>query len=180
MAMTEPQTQILDELLVLGCQQGRTRAFELLVERWQAPLWRHAYRLTGAEDVAWDVLQESWMAVTRGITRLGDPAAFRRWAYTIVSRKAADWRRRRPDREAPLTEEPATSPDSGSNGAAAALADALARLSGERRALIHLRYVEGFEVREMAEILDIPEGTVKSRLHSTRQQIQEIMERSDR
>ncbi len=178
--MTEERTQILDELLVLRCQQGSAEAFELLVKRWQAPLWRHAHRLTGASDAAWDVLQEAWMAMTRGLGRLEEPAAFRSWAYTIVSRKAADWRRRRVARgeEEPLTEEPLI-PDQSENGAAAALSQALRKLSGERRALINLRYVEGFDVREMARILDIPEGTVKSRLHSARQQIQDIMERSD-
>ena len=82
--------------------------------------------------------------------------------------------------EGPLTEEPVAVPASNENGAAAALSQALLRLSGERRALIKLRYVEGLEVREMAEILGIPEGTVKSRLYSARQQIRDIMERSDR
>lgn len=174
--MTEERTQILDELLVLRCQQGSAEAFERLVKCWQAPLWRHAHRLTGASDAAWDVLQEAWMAMTRGLGRLEEPAAFRSWAYTIVSRKAADWRRRRVARG---EEEPLIPPES-ENGAAAAFGQALCKLSGERRALINLRYVEGFEVREMAEILDIPEGTVKSRLHSARQQIQDIMKRSDR
>ena len=50
--MAEQRNQILDELLVLRCQQGSAEAFELLVKRWQAPLWRHAHRLTGASD-AW-------------------------------------------------------------------------------------------------------------------------------
>ena len=81
--------------------------------------------------------------------------------------------------EEPFTGEP-LNPAESENGAAAVLSQALRKLSGERRALINLRYVEGFEIREMARILDIPEGTVKSRLHSARQQIQDIMKRSDR
>ena len=103
-----------------------------------------------------------------------------RFGVKIVSRKAADWRRRRVARgeEELLTEEPLAISGESENGAAAALSQALRKLSGERRALINLRYVEGFDVREMAKILDIPEGTVKSRLHSARQQIQDIMERS--
>ncbi len=123
------------------------------------------------------------MAVTKGISKLEDPGAFRCWAYTIVSRKAADWLRGRRVREAegPLTEEHLAAPPAASeNGAVGLLREALRRLPGERRALINLRYVEGFEIREMAEILGVPEGTVKSRLHSARQQLQDTVERMDR
>ncbi len=48
--------QIQDELLVLECQTGDSKAFEELVDRWQERLWRHAYRLTGEEDAAWDAV----------------------------------------------------------------------------------------------------------------------------
>ena len=165
--MAKRRTQILDELLLLRCQQGSSEAFELLVNRWQAPLWHHAYRLTGAQDAAWDVFQEVWMAISRGIARLQDPVAFRRWAYTIVSRKAADWARRRSAHrgEGPLTEEsaadgpPADDPGS-ENGAAAALRQALLRLSGERRALINLHYVEGFRQGEVASLYGVTESRV--------------------
>lgn len=67
--------------------------------------------------------QEAWIAVTRGIVRLEDPAAFRGWTYTIISRKAADWQRRRSNhrQEGPLPEEPFAVPTRSENGAAAAL-----------------------------------------------------------
>ena len=54
-----PKERLDDELLVLSSQQGDPSAFELLIERWQARLWRHARRLTGDNDAAYDVLQES-------------------------------------------------------------------------------------------------------------------------
>ncbi|MGO9112495.1 MAG: RNA polymerase sigma factor [Thermoguttaceae bacterium] len=76
-----------DELLVLRCQEGDTEAFELLVARWQQRLWRHAWRLTGNESAAWDVLQEAWIGISRGINRLVDAAAFPAWAYQIISNK---------------------------------------------------------------------------------------------
>ena len=62
----------------------------------------------------------------------------------------------------------------------AQLRAALGHLPGDRRALIALRYLEGFELWELAEILGIPEGTVKSRLHSARNQLRETLERMDR
>lgn len=178
--MRETRARILDELLVLRCQEGSGEAFALLVEALQPQLWRHAYRLTGREDVAWDVLQETWMAVTAGIGRLSDPGALRRWAYTIVSRKAADWQRRRPvDEAGEVSGERLEAPSASGNGAADDLTEALRRLPGDRRALINLHYVEEFSVADIARILGIPEGTVKSRLHSARQQLQDIIERTN-
>jgi len=75
--------RIIDEMLVLRCQDGDRRAFDELVGRWQERLWRHARVLTGDDDADWDALQETWLAVVNGLKRLNDPAAFPRWAYKI-------------------------------------------------------------------------------------------------
>ena len=79
------QDRLNDELLVLRCQEGDAEAFELLVGRWQRRLWRHAWRLTGDESTAWDAVQETWVGISRGISRLVDPAVFSAWAYRIVT-----------------------------------------------------------------------------------------------
>ena len=90
----DARERIADELLVLRCQEGDIAAFEQLVERWQERLWRHAWRLTGDENAAWDALQETWIGISRGLGRLVEPAAFPGWAYQIVSHKCRDWLRR--------------------------------------------------------------------------------------
>jgi RNA polymerase sigma-70 factor (ECF subfamily) len=177
--------RVLDELLVLRAQEGSREAFQLLVTRWQERLWRHAYRLTGRDDAAWDVLQESWMAVTRGLGRLEDPGAFRRWAYTIVTRAATDRQRRLGREEAEtsdaLDDVPMADDESDDRErAVGTLRAALARLPGDQRGLLSLRYLEGFELWELAEILEVPEGTVKSRLHTARNHMKEILERMER
>ena len=77
--------RITNELLVLRCQEGDVAAFEQLVERWQERLWRHAWRLTGDENAAWDALQEAWIGISRGLRRLAEPAAFPGWAYQRLS-----------------------------------------------------------------------------------------------
>ena len=68
---------VMDEILVLECQSGSVQALEALVSRWQKRLWRHAYCLTGDAEGAWDVTQESWLGIIRGIGRLGDPRVSR-------------------------------------------------------------------------------------------------------
>jgi len=65
--------RIEDELLVLRSQEGDASAFEQLVGRWQERLWRHAWRLTGNEDAAWDALQEAWIGIGREGGREGIP-----------------------------------------------------------------------------------------------------------
>ena len=62
-----------DELLVLRCQEGDAGAFDELIGRRQERLWRHAWRLTGSRDAAWDALQEAWITVCRDIRGLEEP-----------------------------------------------------------------------------------------------------------
>ncbi|MHC4356893.1 MAG: RNA polymerase sigma factor, partial [Planctomycetota bacterium] len=87
--------QLADEILVMDCQSGRVRAMEMLVSRWQERLWRYALRLVGDTEAAWDITQDSWLGIIRGISRLNDPARFRSWAYRIVTNKSRDWIKRR-------------------------------------------------------------------------------------
>jgi RNA polymerase sigma-70 factor (ECF subfamily) len=173
-----------EELLVLRCQEGDTEAFEELVRRWQARLWRHAWRLTGDENAAWDALQEAWLGISRGLKRLADAIAFPAWAYQIVSNKCRDLiRRERRRREAAEVycewmqgrEQEAAS----SARQHASLREALEELSGPDRAVLSLRYEEQFDTAEIAGILGIPEGTVKSRLFYARQRLREYLENSD-
>ena len=164
---------------MLRSREGSRNAIEQLLTRWQPRLWRYALRLTGREDAAWDVLQETRMSITQGIRRLDDPVRFRRWAYTILTRRATDWRRRnaRAVPSADLHEVAGDDrlPDPPAN--VAMVREAVARLPADRQALLALHYREEFEIWEMAEILSIPEGTVKSRLFHARRQLREIIER---
>ncbi len=173
-----------DQWLVLRCQEGDAAAFEELVGRWQERLWRHAWRLTGDEDAAWDVLQESWVAVVRGLGRLEDVAAFPGWVYRIVSHKSRDWVRRE-QRRRRATEvysehvENAAGKDSAVDPRCAGLKEAMARLPGGDRAILALRYDEQFDTGEIAEILGIPAGTVKSRLYHARERLRKLVEETD-
>ena len=175
------RTRIEDELLVLRSQEGDASAFDELVGRWQERLWRHAWRLLGDEDAAWDVLQEAWIGISRGIGRLEDAAAFPAWAYRIVSNKCRDRiRRERRRREAvesysdQVRQADADAPNFDEQ--CANLREALARLPGRDRAILSLRYEEGFDTAAIAAILRVPEGTVKSRLHYARKRLRKYME----
>jgi len=178
------RTQIEDELLVLRSQEGDAAAFDELVGRWQERLWRHAWRLTGREDAAWDALQEAWMGITQGIGRLEDAAAFPGWAYQIVSNKCRDRIRRDCRRREAVVEyadrvRRAEEEVSDSEEQSSDLKEALGRLSSRDRAILSLRYEERFDTAEIGRILDLPEGTVKSRLFYARKRLRKIMELFD-
>ena len=156
-------------------------AFAELIDRWQERLWRHAWRLTGDEQAAWDALQESWIGISRNLRRLADASAFPGWAYRIVSNKCRDWirreARRRKATQAYAEESWSSHPPAPVGGGRVdRLREALAQLSGPDRAMLSLRYEEGFDTAEISEILCIPTGTVKSRLYHARQRLRDHME----
>ena len=187
--MQRTYQHIYDELLVLRCQDHEAPALRELVARWQPRLWRFALHLTGEASAASDVLQDSWLAIIRGIGRLEDPARFRPWAYRIVSNKGADWvRRRQRDRrladnisreEASAAERSPQAAEATANDHddVAALRQAIRRLPDDRRVLLMMHYFEGMSVAEMATILNVPAGTVKSRLFHTRRNLKTLLER---
>ncbi len=180
--MQKSRTQIYDELLVIRCQQGDKEAFGELVGRWQERLLNYAFRVTGSEPAAWDIVQETWYAVIKGIRKLSDVSVFPSWAFRIVNNKCTDWLRN--DRlqsrlheqlEMRAQEQPKERQIDGSN--IESLQVAVQKLPPDRRALVVLRYHEGFDIAQIAEITGVPEGTVKSRLHRTLEQLRQIVER---
>lgn len=175
--MTGPSEQIVDEILVMDCQSGRPQALDLLVGRWQKRLWRYACRLTGNPEAAWEVTQESWLGIVRGIRRLNDPARFRPWAYRIVTNKANDWIKKKSTRAASQTDELIDKPsrdDRQANETSADLQAILRRLGERSRTVLTLYYLEEFGLAEIAGILHIPAGTVKSRLHTARAEFKRL------
>lgn len=168
--------QINDELLVLDWQSGDERSLQMLFDRWHPRLTRYARRLTQNDDGAADIVQESWLAMVKGIGRLDDPRAFSRWAYQIVTRRTTDWIRhqqRRRKIEGPPPTEPIASPVDGNPSVddTDEIQAALARLNEMFRTVLVLRYLEEMSVAEMAEILGLPAGTIKSRLHYAREAV---------
>lgn len=184
--MVRQPEHIYDELLVLDCQRGDQAALKELVGRWQKRLGRFALRLTGDSDAAADALQESWMAIVRGIGRLDDPASFRAWAYRIVANKCADWIRKN-QRRRDLNERMTADSDGRVVESAEVELErqdeisqvrlAIRKLSDDRRMILTLKYVDEMSTREISKTLSIPQGTVKSRLYHAREELKNILEK---
>jgi RNA polymerase sigma-70 factor, ECF subfamily len=181
----ETLERALDEYLVVLSQSGSSEALEGLARRWTPRLLRYAARVLGGSsadaETARDVVQEVWIGVIRGLRGLRDPAQFPSWIYGITTRKCTDVirtniRRRRLDADSAA----------GRSGGEAGLTpehqiDLAAAIQGlplTHRAVVHLFYREQMSVEEIASILGIPAGTVKSRLHSARETLREQMNRA--
>ncbi len=180
--MDRHSAQVLDELLVFRCQDGDEASLSLLVRRWQKRLWLHALRLTGRPDTASEVCQEAWLAIIRNLRQLRDPAAFRSWAYGIVTRKAADWvrdrQRQRALAERAVIKEELDAIDAGNadhEQEIAVLRIALRRMPEKHRLVLTLFYLEGMSIVEIAKVLAISAGTVKSRLFHARELLKKLV-----
>jgi RNA polymerase sigma factor (sigma-70 family) len=177
--MGQETEQLIDEILVMDAQTGSAKALEALVSRWQKRLWRYAYDLTGRADAAWDITQEGWLAIVRGIGRLNDPAHFKAWAYRIMTNKANDWIRGRM-RKPPIEPHEVAIDTTLRVEVVGDVRDMLARLPDRSKTILVLHYVEGFGVAEIASILRIAKGTVKSRLYTARRELKQLWQENGR
>jgi RNA polymerase sigma-70 factor (ECF subfamily) len=171
-----------DELLAVRCQLGEPEAFDELVARWHVPLWTYARRITGSDDAAADAVQDAWLRALRGLPRLREPARIRAWLFGIARRVLMD--RLRAQYAAPTVVdldpeeihaalEPAPAGDADEQSAA--LQAGLDRLPVLERETLVLFYLRELSLAEIAAVLGIPEGTVKSRLFRSRKLLRETL-----
>jgi RNA polymerase sigma-70 factor (ECF subfamily) len=171
--------QIFDEMLVLLAQDGDVQALERLAARWRPRHYAHARRLLGSTDGAADAVQDAWMGILRGLRRLRDPARFRAWSYAIVTRRCQDALRRR--QHEPVGDPNAQADDSQvlHTSQVDDLKRAIATLPAPQRAAVALYYGDELSVTEIAEALQVPVGTVKSRLYHARRTLRRHLSGDD-
>jgi RNA polymerase sigma-70 factor, ECF subfamily len=163
--------------LLQRARQGDVQSFHELVDRHAGSLYGLAVSLLGQAADAEDVLQETLVGAFRGLHGFRQEASVKTWLMRILVRQAARHRRSRerwPDGNL------AGADGSGSPGASAQersdirmdFTRALAAVSPEHREVIVLRELQGLSYDQIAEVLDVPPGTVESRLHRARRQLQ--------
>lgn len=154
-----------EKSLVLRAQSGDRWAFDELLKSAQVPLHRYLTQMLADRTSAEDVLQDTFMMVVRKISYLNDPSLFRAWMYRIATRLAFRALKRSPHNVS--SEE---IPESGivdvhvDPWERERLLASLDRLSPASRAVIHLHYFDELAISEVAAILDLSDGTIKSRL----------------
>jgi RNA polymerase sigma-70 factor, ECF subfamily len=157
--------------LIRAAAAGDLAAFERLVRAFQEPVWRFLRRLLGDAGAAEDVAQEAFLRVFRRLPSFSFEAKFSTWVFQIARNAGVDElrSRRRRLRLASLT--PPPRPPAAVPEAAAEIDAALASLPVDLREAILLVEVLGLRYREVARVLGVPEGTVKSRVFSARSRL---------
>jgi len=183
---TGPAGEPSDEALVARSAAGERAAFDLLVDRHGAALYRFARRRCGGSGQAEDAVQDGLLAAWRGASTFRGEATARTWLFQVVlhaCRRGSRLRAGEPEEHHGLEEaERLPSADPGADArvdarrTARALERALAGLPDDSREVLLLRDVEGLSGEEAAEVLGISLAAMKSRLHRGRLELKERLE----
>lgn len=173
-------------MIQAACRGDRV-AFGGLVRKYQDRLFNALLHVCGSPDEAEDAVQDAFVQAYLKLQSFAGGSAFYTWLYRIAMNAAISRRRRRREETSVEWRRESTGlePEDGTEQAeerllreerAVQVRGALARLSDEHRAILVLREVEGCDYGEIAEILEIPVGTVRSRLHRARLQLKEQLD----
>lgn len=174
-----------DRALVERAQKGEGEAFDELVRRNQDRIYNAVLRFSGNAEDACDITQGAFINAFRKISGFKGDSAFSTWVYRIAFNQSVSFRREQGRHiavsldasEEELVSEPAIEPFSGrgieSEETRHKIQQALLGLSEDDRRMIVLKDIEGRSYEEIASILEIPKGTVRSRLHRARTALRE-------
>lgn len=184
-----------DEALMLRYQQGEVRAFEVLLNRHRKPVFNFILRFVQSRELAEDLLQESFLRVIKSAANYQRQAKFTTWLYTIARNLCVDQSRRAKHRKAQSLDAPmSTSEGSGSLLDVVANSDlpsdriavskeineklqaALATLSEEQREVFLMREFLDMPFKQISEVVNVPENTVKSRMRYALQKLRMELE----
>lgn len=164
--------EVDDRILVQAAQDGDVDAFEALVRRNQAAVYRVALRMLASQADAQDATQDTFVRAWRGLGRFRRESAVSTWLYQIVTRRCLDVIAvRRPSQDLQDVDLDAGIDVSHSveqHERLRAVTRAIARLPGEQRAALVLREFEGLSYHEVADVLNTSVPAIKGRIHRAR------------
>ena len=174
----------LDAYLAAGAQAGDRTLTARLITRWTPKLSALAWRLLQRRELVEDVVQDAWIEILKGLPRLKAVEAFPAFAFRITQRRCARALRqaghdRRLADAVELEPAPPSSTDPDRRADASKAVRAMAALPPEQHAALWLHHIEGLSVREIALSLDVPAGTVKTRLMHGRRKLAALLEGGD-
>jgi len=185
-SMSTDRAQLPDEQLMLLYQQGHAEVFPMIIERYRRELYNFLARFLGDKVAAEDVFQEAFLQVHLSAERFDTDKRFKPWLFTIAANKGRDYMRKRVRRKASRLDAAIDSssgdgqsfvdlmqadlPQPDENMAEGELRDrvmgAIHQMPEHLREILLLSYFQQLSYNEIAEMLEIPLGTVKSRLHT--------------
>jgi len=191
-----PKTaNLADDKLVRQARKGRLECFNALVVQHQDRLFNAVYRMVGNQEDAADIVQETFLRAFRGLQSFRGDSSFYTWIFSIAFNTVISQRRKRSIRTVSASDPPADA-EPGSYGSAPYPPDhsgepsgaverqethrriqaAIQSLDPDSRSFVILRDIEGLSYSQIAEVLGVHVGTVKSRLHRARLQLREMLD----
>jgi RNA polymerase sigma-70 factor (ECF subfamily) len=174
-----------DAALVMKIKAGQKQAFRELVERHKRPAFSMALGLVGNRDDAHDISQEAFLRVYRSAGTFDDSQPFLPWFYTIIANLCRTWLKRRGRTESRmfdvdeagflLVDEPDPEQALIRKETITALQRALMKLEFKDREIIMLQHFRGMSYDEIATVLEVPRGTVMSRLYYARRKLAKLL-----
>ena len=156
-------------LLVVRYQRGDRGAFEGIVQLWEPSLFYYLRRLAPSEADAWELLQETWLKLFRSLGSLRDPQALPSFLYATARNTAISRLRKRELQDSEIFADEVHDESAGDDVStfdnAEEVHHALDQLPLLQREALTLYFLEDLSLDEMAATLDVPLGTIKSRLH---------------
>jgi len=166
--------ELSDPELVIRCRKGDRGAFEMLVDRYQTPVYNAALRILHDPLEAEDVSQCVFLKVYENLDSFDSKYKLFSWIYRIAVNESLNARKSR-RRYEPLDDIPSGDRASGRQDDEDVIDRALGRLSPEDRAVVILKHLDGFSYNDIGFIMDWPNAKVKSRLYAARQHLKEIV-----
>ena len=176
--------------LIKKCKKGNREAFNILVTRYQSQVINIAYGMLSDQEDAYDAAQEVFVRVYKGIESFKEQASFTTWLYRITTNVCSDILRKRQkssnvlsinqeyedNKDIELADTAPTPEESMEIGERQkAVRDAISSLREEYRIVITLCDIEGMSYDEIAQVLKVPPGTVKSRINRARNSLKKIL-----
>jgi len=162
-----------DREIIKKIRNGNKEAFKFIVEKYMKLAYSIAYSIVGSREEALDISQEAFIKVYRNLKKFDASKPFLPWFIKILKNIAIDRMRKEKIRLIPLE---VVENKGVSTEIKLELERALANLNEEERQIIFLRHFDGYSYKEIAEILDIPVGTVMSRLFYARRKLKKMLE----
>jgi RNA polymerase sigma-70 factor (ECF subfamily) len=160
--------EVEDRDLIAKARRGDVEGYNLLVSRWEKRIFNYLLRLVSNREDALDLSQDVFLKAYQNLPKLDDPARFSGWLFRIAHNEAFSLlRKRKPETD--MAGEPRPASTGGRllpMELSLAVESALKRLNEDQREAVLLKVYQGFKFEEMAEILDCPVSTVKSRLYT--------------
>lgn len=171
---------MIDTEIVRSAKEGNKESFAQVYDMIAPELYRVALYTLGNEQDAEDAVSETFVEAYKGIKNLRDEGSFKRWMMTILSvrckRHIAGYIKERKNVDIDEILEEPSQPDGVSPSDKISVWDAVSTLSEDERQIIMLATVQGYTTREVSQMLELPHGTVSSKLHRTLKKLRRILD----